>query len=123
MSVCPSGCVCQLLRAQGSNVTYAPLVRAGCGALKSGSIRTVPVKYSAGPRAEGSDPLRLSSISIPNDDDSAVSASAGAMSFDVHVVRGEPVHIKRACFAFIQPRLSNTSFAVGNAENTFGQPA
>src|SRR6059058_3579470 len=23
MSVCPSGCVCQLLRAQGSNVTYA----------------------------------------------------------------------------------------------------
>src|SRR5439155_10599137 len=78
MSVCPSGCVCQLLRAQGSNVTYAPLVRAGCGALKSGSIRTVPVKYSAGPRAEGSDPLRLSSILIPHDDHFAVAASDGA---------------------------------------------
>src|SRR5437773_9171822 len=82
MRVCPSGCVCQLLRAQGSNVTYAPLVRAGCGALKSGSIRTVPVKYSAGPRAEGSDPLRLSSILIPHDDHFAVAASDGAMGFD-----------------------------------------
>src|SRR5438067_9994920 len=62
MSVWPSGCVCQLLRAPGSKVTYAPLARAGAGALKSWSIRTVPVKYSAGPLAEGCDPFRFSSI-------------------------------------------------------------
>src|SRR5438067_11296666 len=62
MSVWPSGCVCQLLRAPGSKVTYAPLERDGAGALNSWSMRTVPVKYSAGPRAEGCDPLRLSSI-------------------------------------------------------------
>src|SRR6478609_7348928 len=62
ISVWPSGCVCQLLRAHGSNVTVAPRARAGSGALKSGSTRTVPVKYSAGPLAEGCDPLRLMSI-------------------------------------------------------------
>ena len=32
ISVWPSGCVCQLLRAPGSKVTLAPLVRAGSGA-------------------------------------------------------------------------------------------
>src|SRR6267378_6359427 len=53
ISVWPSGWVCQLLRAPGSNVTYAPLARAGDGALKSWSMRTVPVKYSAGPCADG----------------------------------------------------------------------
>jgi len=30
--VCPSGCVCQAVRAPGSNVTLAPLTRAGSGA-------------------------------------------------------------------------------------------
>jgi len=47
----------------------APLARAGAGALKSGSMRTVPVKYCSGPRDEGSVPLRLSSMAIfPVDD-------------------------------------------------------
>ena len=58
MSVCPSGCVCQLLRAHGSNVTYAPLERNGSAAVKSGSTRTLPVKYSADPLAEGLEPFR-----------------------------------------------------------------
>src|SRR5207302_3574200 len=67
ISVCPSGCVCQLLRAPGSNVTYAPLERDGDGALNSWSMRTVPVKYSAGPRADGWDPFFLSSMcTIPD---------------------------------------------------------
>src|SRR2546423_3813435 len=60
IKVWPSGCVCQLLRAPGSKVTYAPLEREGAGALNSWSIRTVPVKYSAGPRADGWDPFFLS---------------------------------------------------------------
>src|SRR5207244_4456331 len=62
MSVWPSGCVCQLLRAHGSNVTLAPRAREGSGASNSGSTRTVPVKYSAGPLAEGREPFRLMSI-------------------------------------------------------------
>jgi len=41
-SVCPSGCVCQAVRAPGSKVTAAPATRAGAGAVKSGSMRTVP---------------------------------------------------------------------------------
>ena len=49
----------QLLRAPGSKVTYAPLERDGDGALNSWSMRTVPVKYSAGPLAEGCDPFFL----------------------------------------------------------------
>src|SRR5438309_11600124 len=62
MSVCPSGCVCQSLRAQGSNVTYAPPARAGGASWNSGSIRTVPVKCSAGPTCDGCEPLRLISM-------------------------------------------------------------
>jgi hypothetical protein len=62
ISVWPSGCVCQAVRAPGSNVTLAPATRAGSGALKSGSIRTVPVNQSDGPRPDGWDPLRLMSI-------------------------------------------------------------
>src|SRR4051812_5360651 len=36
--------------------------RAGSGGLFSGSIRTVPVKYSAGPLPDGCEPMRLISI-------------------------------------------------------------
>jgi hypothetical protein len=50
------------VRAPGSKVTLAPTTRAGAGALKSGSTRTVPVKYSAGPLPEGCEPLRLISM-------------------------------------------------------------
>src|SRR3954454_21654637 len=47
------------MRAPGSHVTYAPDVRAGSCGRKSGSTRTEPVKYSAGPLVEGCDPLRV----------------------------------------------------------------
>jgi hypothetical protein len=43
-------------------VTLAQATRAGAGALWSGSIRTTPVKYCSGPRWDGTDPERLSSI-------------------------------------------------------------
>ena len=55
--VWPSGCVCHAVRAPGSKVTQAPATRAGSGGLNSGSMRTVPVKYSAGPLPEGWEPL------------------------------------------------------------------
>src|SRR6266540_2123616 len=61
--VCPSGCVCHAVRAPGSNVTLTPRTRAGSGASKSGSMRTLPVKYSEGPLPEGCEPLLLNSIS------------------------------------------------------------
>src|ERR1044071_2561382 len=57
--VWPSGCVCQALRAPGSKVTMAPRARAGSGASNKESMRTVPVKYSAGPLPEGCEPLLL----------------------------------------------------------------
>src|ERR1700761_3704411 len=56
INVCPSGCVCQAVRAPGSNVTIAPRTRAGSGASNSGSMRTVPVKYSADPLLEFCEP-------------------------------------------------------------------
>src|SRR5213082_580323 len=59
MSVCPSGCQCHAVCAPGSNVTLAPRTRAGSGASNNGSIRTVPVKYSAGPSVETCEPLLL----------------------------------------------------------------
>src|SRR6476646_9803587 len=62
ISVCPSGCVCHAVRAPGSNVTALPAARAGALAANRGSIRTVPVNQSAGPFAEGREPLRLISI-------------------------------------------------------------
>src|SRR5579862_3821523 len=64
--VWPSGCVCQAERAPGSNVTLAPRTRAGAGASNRGSILTAPVKYSAGPLADGSEPFRLISIVAPS---------------------------------------------------------
>jgi hypothetical protein len=60
-----SGCVCQAVRAPGSNVTLAPAARAGTGASKNRSMRTVPVNHSAGPFADGCEPLHLISISPP----------------------------------------------------------
>jgi hypothetical protein len=48
--------------APGLRVTSAPPARAGSGGLNSGSIRTVPVNHSAGPRPDGCDPARLISI-------------------------------------------------------------
>src|SRR5207245_5499670 len=60
--VCPSGWVCHAVRAHGSNVTLAPRVRAGSGASNSGSIRTLPVKYSPGPFPDGWEPLYLMPI-------------------------------------------------------------
>src|SRR5262252_842634 len=64
--VCPTGWVCHAVRAPGSNVTLAPLTRAGSGAWNSGSTRTVPVKYSADPLPDGCEPLLLMSMfSIP----------------------------------------------------------
>jgi hypothetical protein len=44
------------------NVTVAPLTRAGAAVLNGASTRTVPVKYSAGPFAEGCEPFRLISM-------------------------------------------------------------
>src|SRR3954470_5205815 len=64
ISVCPSGCVCQAVRAPGSKVTWAPLTRAGSGAANNGSMRTVPVNQSSGPFWEGRDPFLLMSMSI-----------------------------------------------------------
>src|SRR5688572_9870210 len=58
MSVWPAGWVCHAERAPGSKVTLPPEgqpSRAG----KSGSTRTVPVKYSAGPAADGWEPARV----------------------------------------------------------------
>ena len=49
ISVWPSGWVCQAVRAPGSKVTIAPPTRAGSSLWKRESIRTMPVKYSAGP--------------------------------------------------------------------------
>src|SRR5208282_1417609 len=60
--VCPSGWVCQAVRAPGSNVTIAPATRAGSFPLNGESMRTVPVNQSAGPLLDGCEPLRLISI-------------------------------------------------------------
>src|SRR3954464_13575079 len=59
ISVWPSGCVCQAVRAPGSNVTIAPPTRAGSLPRKGVSIRTEPVKYSAEPLVDGCEPLRV----------------------------------------------------------------
>src|SRR3954463_7924272 len=64
IKVWPSGCVCQAVRAPGSNVTLAPPTRAGLGAWNSGSMRTVPETQSAGPLPDGWEPLRLISMAL-----------------------------------------------------------
>jgi hypothetical protein len=48
--------VCHADRAHGSNVTKPALTRDGPTAANNGSIRTVPVKFSAGPATEGCEP-------------------------------------------------------------------
>src|SRR5271167_2952998 len=62
ISVWPSGCVCHAVRAPGSKVTTAPLTRAGPVPWKGWSMRTVPVKYSAGPRADACEPFLFISM-------------------------------------------------------------
>src|SRR5690349_21735725 len=62
IKVWPSGWVCQAVRAPGSKVTIAPPTRAGSSRWKRESMRTVPVKYSAGPLPDGCEPMRLMSI-------------------------------------------------------------
>src|SRR5438132_12644737 len=71
INVCPRGCVCQAVRAPGSNVTLAPRTRAGSGASNNGSIRTVPVNQSDGPLPDGCEPALLISILILFKDRSA----------------------------------------------------
>src|SRR5215469_16195802 len=60
----PSGWVCHAVRAPGSNVTNPAETRDGSVAGNSGSIRTLPVKCSAGPLAEGCESLCLISIAL-----------------------------------------------------------
>src|SRR6266566_4594621 len=62
INVWPRGCVCQAVRAPGSNVTLAQATRAGSGAWNRGSIRTVPVNQSAGPFVEVCEPDLFISI-------------------------------------------------------------
>src|SRR5215472_18048689 len=62
INVWPSGCVCHAVRAPGSKVTLAAATRAGAFGWTSGSMRTEPVNQSAGPLAEGCEPLLLISI-------------------------------------------------------------
>ena len=66
MSVCPSGWVCHAVRAPGSKVTRAIETRAGSGGAFKGSMRTVPVKYSAGPFPDGCEPARMMSMLLPS---------------------------------------------------------
>src|SRR4029077_19231526 len=59
ISVWPSGCVCQAVRAPGSNVTKPPPARAGSVPRNGVSTRTDPVKCSAGPFRDGCELLRV----------------------------------------------------------------
>jgi hypothetical protein len=63
--VCPSGCVCQAVRAPGSNVTLPAETRLGSRTGNNASIRTEPVKYPRGPGRDGCEPARVISI-IPS---------------------------------------------------------
>src|SRR5207249_3344171 len=85
---CPSGWVCHAVRAPGSKVTLAPTARAGSFARNRGSMRTVPVKYSAGPLPEGCEPFLLRSTSrapclqVPLNDRSSVPDSRGSENLE-----------------------------------------
>src|SRR5689334_4339875 len=73
-STWPSGCVCQAVRAPGSKVTSPPDVREGAVAENRRSTRTAPVKLSAGPLPEGSEPTRAiltAPVSSPGEDGAA----------------------------------------------------
>src|SRR5579885_858861 len=67
INVCPNGCVCQAVRAPGSNVTAAQYTRAGSCASCNGSSRTSPVNHSVGPFLDGWEPAFLISTSPPTD--------------------------------------------------------
>src|SRR6185369_14052589 len=62
--VCPSGCVCQAVRAPGSKLTRPARTRAGAGASMIGSCHTTPVNDSFGWRRVGTEPLGLMSILV-----------------------------------------------------------
>src|SRR4029077_12432742 len=63
--VCPSGWVCQWVRAPGSKRTMPERIRAGAGASMTGSCQTTPVKESAGPRRDGREPQgRMSMVVV-----------------------------------------------------------
>src|SRR6266550_3168959 len=83
INVWPNGCVCQAVRAPGSNVTLAPRTRAGSGASNKGSIRTAPENQSAGPLADACEPFRFISMffSQPSTNDYQLSALAVNLFF------------------------------------------
>jgi len=56
--------VCHAVRAPGSNVTIAPLIRAGSLPLNGESMRTEPVNQSSGPLTEATLPILLISICV-----------------------------------------------------------
>src|SRR5438132_7907150 len=65
ISVWPAGWVCHAVRAPGSNVTRPPVACVYCEASNSGSMTTEPVKFGAGPLAEGRNPFGVMSMSCP----------------------------------------------------------
>jgi hypothetical protein len=65
-NACPSGCVCQKVRAPGSKRTHPARSIAGSGAWMIGSCHTIPVKLCAGPRRDGRDPQAIMSMLIPS---------------------------------------------------------
>jgi len=73
--------VCQAVRAPGSKVTLAHETRAGAAAVFSGSSRTTPVKYSAGPFWDGWVPARFSSIVFSEIDAYTLSHLAAVLPF------------------------------------------
>src|SRR4051812_18757445 len=81
-SVCPSGCQCHADLAPGSKVTSAHELRAGSAACMSGSMRTLPVKYSCGPLPDGCEPLFLISILFTPLLDPLVSSCASGLDHD-----------------------------------------
>jgi len=100
INVWPNGCVCHAVRAPGSNVTLAPRTRLGLpaapefseggGTSNNGSIRTVPVKYSAGPLFDACDPDRL--ITMLRHSLQRLNTSTTQLSFDVKCLDVTPIN-------------------------------
>ena len=76
------------MRALGSNVTLAPVTRAGSGASNMGSIRVWPVNQSAGPFTEGREPFLV--IFIPCSFDSGGGSSARISPITDNVIAAAP---------------------------------
>ncbi|VVQ04204.1 hypothetical protein PS906_05304 [Pseudomonas fluorescens] len=74
INVCPNGWVCHAVRAPGSNVTVAPLTRASSVPWNCPSTRKVPTNHSAGPLAEGYEPL---GVTVPRGDSLACPSPDG----------------------------------------------